>query len=77
MEPTAKQLIGIEPVIADENSVAPHFDIIRETLKLRASSVLATAEERKQAQDLLDNIYKEVPPADPVARRAPPWESKA
>jgi len=74
MDRTVKDLIGLSPVIEDENSVAPHFDVIREALKFKASSILATDSERQQAQDLLDNIYKEVPPADPEARRPPPWE---
>lgn len=65
----------IETAQGDPNSVAPHFDVIREALKFKASSILATDAERQQSQDLLDQIYKEVPPADPEARRPSPWES--
>jgi hypothetical protein len=58
----------LETASGDENSVAPHFDVIKEALKFKAASLTATVEERNQAAQMLKQFYPDTSPSDPNAR---------
>jgi hypothetical protein len=59
----------LETARGDPNDTHGHFDVIREALKFKASSILATDADRQRAKPTPEQFYPDVPPSDPNARQ--------
>ena len=50
-------VLGLPEVFGDPNSTEPHTDVIKEALRFKAESVIASDQDREQARALLKQLY--------------------